>query len=94
MISALNKYSETNSVAIYPIVGAVIGFFSSLYVIIEYLRDPSARKPPLSLLFWRAVADLGIALRFIIVPLITYLNEGNIWESTLIVKDSLNGNPG
>lgn len=94
MIRALNSYSKEDAVAIYPIVGAVIGFFSSFYVIIEYIRDPSARKPPLSLLFWRAVADLGISLRFIIVPLINYLNRGNIWSSTLIVSDSLHGNPG
>lgn len=52
----------------YLIAGGCIGAVSSLIVIISYALFPIERGPPLSLLFWRAVCDLGVAIRFLATP--------------------------
>ena len=52
----------------YPIAGGVVGFLCSAVVIVEYLRNQHYRGPPLALLFWRSVADFGLAVRFVATP--------------------------
>ena len=52
----------------YPVAGGLVGFVCSATVMIEYYRKRQYRGPPLALLFWRSVADFGIAIRFIATP--------------------------
>eukprot|EP00606_Chrysophyceae_sp_TOSAG23-5_P000707 GSChrysophyteH2.ASY1.ANO1.47.1 assembled CDS len=52
----------------YPVAGGVVGFLCSAVVIVEYLRNQHYRGPPLALLFWRSVADFGLAVRFVATP--------------------------
>ena len=57
---------------IFSVVGGFIGICGSMTVIIAYVLNPELRVPPLSLLFWRSVSDLGLAIRFIVGPVFTH----------------------
>ena len=57
--------------------GGAVGALCSVLVIVSYLRSPIEQGPPLSLLFWRAVCDLGLSLRFLASPGVSYLACGS-----------------
>ncbi len=65
-------YASTEQVETYSIVGGFLGMSGSMTVIVAYILNPELRMPPLSLLFWRSVSDLGLALRFILGPVFTH----------------------
>jgi len=54
----------------FPLAGGCWGFLCSAFVMIQYLRSKGkvVGGPPMALLFWRCVADLGLAIRFIATP--------------------------
>lgn len=52
----------------FPLAGGVWGFACSAFVMIEYLRNRDVGGPPMALLFWRCVADLGLSIRFLATP--------------------------
>lgn len=59
-------------------VGALFSTFACGSVIFKYLSYKSVRRPPLSLLFWRTVADLLFALQY----LVTFCVQGSIHDDT------------
>lgn len=50
---------------VFPHVGGALGFISSLTVILAFYYNPKNNGPPLSLLYWHAFCDMGVALRFV-----------------------------
>jgi len=69
----------------FPLAGGCWGFMCSAYVMIEYLRNKDVGGPPMALLFWRCVADLGLAIRFIATPGFNFLICGKS-ECSLLVN--------
>lgn len=47
----------------YLVVGGILGALGSIFVILDIFLNN--RKSVMTLLFWRSVADLGIAVRFL-----------------------------
>ena len=47
-------------------VGALISTIACGSIIVKYIQYESVRRPPLSLLFWRTVADLLFALQYLV----------------------------
>lgn len=90
---AVNAYSFD-----FQIIGGIVGGVSALIVVIVFLLFPKERAPPLSLLFWRAFCDLGIAIRFIATPgfndlicneTICYIqlsNQSSCWLSSTMLQ--------
>jgi hypothetical protein len=50
----------------FPVIGGVLGLFSSSYVMAAYIfGGRKVRGPPLALLFWRSFCDFGLSVRFV-----------------------------
>lgn len=52
----------------FPILGGIVGSLCSSYVIFQYYCHQEMRAPPMALLLWRSVCDLGLGLRFLLTP--------------------------
>jgi hypothetical protein len=53
----------------FPMFGGFVGTLCSLYVIFQYFTHKDLQAPPMALLFWRAVCDMGLGIRFLCTPL-------------------------
>ncbi len=80
--------TDNKEVEVFSVVGGFIGMSGSMTVIIAYILNPELRVPPLSLLFWRSVSDLGLALRFIIGPVFTQ----SVCDKSSLYPVTLTGN--
>ena len=52
----------------FPLLGGSVGFIGASHVLIQFLLYPKYAAQPMALLFWRSLADLGLATRFILTP--------------------------
>ena len=62
-VPAIDKSVILSQTALF--VGAIISTVACVSVVFQYCRYKSVRRPPLSLLFWRTVADLLFSLQYI-----------------------------
>lgn len=66
---SLPKHFPTS---VFPIIGGVLGTLGSSLVIFSFFVDKSMQMQPMPLVFWRAVADFFIGIRFVMNPLFNY----------------------